>query len=1202
MIKSIGGGYGFGSTDEYTLSVRKTDCKMLSSSPTIFLGGEDSEEYFQYVPSTSGWYTFDTSVNGYMRIYDQSFTWLESDSTTEDVGLSTYLISGDTYYITFGATDGSSGSISCNPATFTKITPESSQTVRLGNGATNYLVFIPDVTAQYTVTADMPENTENIHNVIICSETGNLLADTWHKSPETSVSTTYSFTAGQTYYLGIDGYAGDGANHAIVSVTPASGGEVDPPPAATHSQILALYPTDGADDVGYSEVDRPGFQITFDRAILSMRADNGARFPDLDFSKGTLKIFRASDDRLIYQVEHDEWMNTIYDELAGTTSGDTDVRGNDTLVIDPISANAPLTANTEYYITLDEGFVQFEDGTVNPAIEKGDWTFKTQPYKPTLYGSDFQMGVDSFSFNNNSTYFGKSYVICDEYYNALLQKLTIGEKLWIRLKKWATMSDDFSGSCFGESAVMSLMYLQELAPSAFHANANAAFDLDYPKNNDTVASLINYYHLLQHLSPFDKEDKGASQQAMGNELIETLLSDNGPVIVNLDNYDGGKHCVVAYAVDADSDADDYLVYIADSNALLCLEDNSLPAAPTTMYVNKTDYSITRYVWGTNGLGPGDVEFLSVISDFSVFSRYNIQKALELDPYSSSSSSELSVLTTSYPQFTIEASGKQTIVTNDSVLGDLTVIGPFAGSLHGKNGEDLYTYYVEAADSYSISSMGSEISQYTTSILFYNNLSCSYIESQSSTEITVQADGSISQDNASGSSTISTTITPKNVDIPWYFLTLETANENISITNKDGISNVNSTGPLGSVQVIGSNDWCDFGIDLYTADRNVSIYTDIEKNVPYLCVANQEKEVLGKTSITYSVSYISNGGTFVDTMYNIPYGSAISEPIAPEKEGYVFEGWYQDSNCSGENWDFSTNIVTEDLTLYAKWSSDFSVAPPDTPNESVEPSRPSGGSSDDSYPVSTVGTDHGDFDVSPTRAEEGEEVTITVTPDEGYEVDEVIVTDRDGDAVDVTDEGDGVYTFEMPDSRVTVEVTFAPVAEEPETPAAPTDWANPYADVAANAWYYDAVAYVTANGLMTGTSATTFAPNVTTTRAMIWTVLARMNGQSVDGGTPWYTLAQSWVVTANVSDGTNPTNPISREELATMLYRAAGSPAVSGNLLSYPDGSSVAAWAESAMLWATQNGIISGIDGMLTPQGQATRAQVATMLMRFCEAI
>ena len=265
------------------------------------------------------------------------------------------------------------------------------------------------------------------------------------------------------------------------------------------------------------------------------------------------------------------------------------------------------------------------------------------------------------------------------------------------------------------------------------------------------------------------------------------------------------------------------------------------------------------------------------------------------------------------------------------------------------------------------------------------------------------------------------------------------------------------------------------------------------------------------------------------------------------------------------------------------------------------SRPSGGSSEPSYTVSVEDLVNGTVETDPRRAEEGEEVTITVTPDDGYELDTLTVIDRDGDEVEVTEERDGTFTFEMPDSRVTIEATFVPVAED-IAPEIPTDWANPYADVAANAWYYDAVAYVTANGLMNGTSATTFAPDATTTRAMIWTVLARMNGQNVDGGTPWYAMAQSWAMTANVSDGTNPADPISREELATMLYRAAGSPAVSGNLLSYPDGSSVSAWAESAMLWATQNGIISGIDGMLTPQGQATRAQVATMLMRFREAI
>lgn len=282
------------------------------------------------------------------------------------------------------------------------------------------------------------------------------------------------------------------------------------------------------------------------------------------------------------------------------------------------------------------------------------------------------------------------------------------------------------------------------------------------------------------------------------------------------------------------------------------------------------------------------------------------------------------------------------------------------------------------------------------------------------------------------------------------------------------------------------------------------------------------------------------------------------------------------------------------TLYASWDRHDSGDSSDHP---ARPSRPSA----PSYAVSTVDADNGEVDVDLSRVQAGEEVTITVTPDEGYEVEAVTVTDRDGEEINVTEAGDGVYTFEMPNSRVTIEVTFAPVAEEPEPPAVPDGWANPYGDVAANAWYYDAVAYVSASGMMTGTNAAAFSPDAATTRAMIWTVLARLNGQSVDGGSPWYAAAQSWAVSAGISDGTDPAGNITREALAAMLYRAAGSPAVSGNFLAFSDGDSVSSWAESAMLWATQSGIIGGIDGALAPQGQATRAQVAAMLQRFMES-
>ena len=339
---------------------------------------------------------------------------------------------------------------------------------------------------------------------------------------------------------------------------------------------------------------------------------------------------------------------------------------------------------------------------------------------------------------------------------------------------------------------------------------------------------------------------------------------------------------------------------------------------------------------------------------------------------------------------------------------------------------------------------------------------------------------------------------------------------------------------------------------------------------------------------FTITFDASGGTTPAPQTTVK-GRLTSLPVST-RYGYDFLGWY---TADGDRVTTST-VFTADATLYASWDRHDSGDSSDHPARPSQPSAPS-------YAVSTVDADNGEVDVDLSRVQAGEEVTITATPDEGYEVEAVTVTDRDGEEINVTEAGDGVYTFEMPDSRVTIEVTFAPVAEEPEPPAVPDGWANPYGDVAANAWYYDAVAYVSASGMMTGTSAAAFSPDAATTRAMIWTVLARLNGQSVDGGSPWYAAAQSWAVSAGVSDGTDPAGNITREALAAMLYRAAGSPAVSGNFLAFSDGDSVSSWAESAMLWATQNGIIGGIDGALAPQGQATRAQVAAMLQRFMES-
>ncbi|MFR7447203.1 MAG: leucine-rich repeat protein [Evtepia gabavorous] len=267
-----------------------------------------------------------------------------------------------------------------------------------------------------------------------------------------------------------------------------------------------------------------------------------------------------------------------------------------------------------------------------------------------------------------------------------------------------------------------------------------------------------------------------------------------------------------------------------------------------------------------------------------------------------------------------------------------------------------------------------------------------------------------------------------------------------------------------------------------------------------------------------------------------------------------------------------------------------------------------------YMVSVEDADNGTIKVSPTRASKGSTVTINVTPDEGYELDKLVVTDKNGDTVKLTDKGSGTYTFKMPASKVTVEATFTQIATEPET--------LPFTDVKTGDWFYEAVQYVYDKGMMTGVSADRFAPASTTTRGMIVTILYRLeNEPAVSGGSAftdvesgaWYADAVAWAAANDIVNGTSattfaPNSPITREQMATMLYRFAqykGMDVVTlqEHLTGYPDGDQVSDYAIPAMNWAVGQGLIAGMEnGTLVPQGSATRAQVATILMRFCESI
>ena len=175
---------------------------------------------------------------------------------------------------------------------------------------------------------------------------------------------------------------------------------------------------------------------------------------------------------------------------------------------------------------------------------------------------------------------------------------------------------------------------------------------------------------------------------------------------------------------------------------------------------------------------------------------------------------------------------------------------------------------------------------------------------------------------------------------------------------------------------------------------------------------------------------------------------------------------------------------------------------------------------------------------------------------------------------------------------------------PGTPDEPDDEPDvdvfPFYDVSAGAWYYDAVKYAWEHELMNGVSATEFSPNTTLNRAMIWTMLARLDGVNTDGGASWYAKAQEWAMAEGVSDGTDPMGAVTREQLVTMLWRFKGEPTVDF-LLTAKDADTISDWAYEAMRWAVSEGIIEGDEnGMISPTATATRAQAAAIFMRFVE--
>ena len=331
----------------------------------------------------------------------------------------------------------------------------------------------------------------------------------------------------------------------------------------------------------------------------------------------------------------------------------------------------------------------------------------------------------------------------------------------------------------------------------------------------------------------------------------------------------------------------------------------------------------------------------------------------------------------------------------------------------------------------------------------------------------------------------------------------------------------------------------------------------------------DKVIYDTTSSTeFSVTVTNNGEVVA---FGTTSGGQYTLPAAPTRPGYVFNGW---QGSDGKIYDANETVtVSSNMTFTAQWS--VYVAP------------------NPSYLVSVNQAQGGKVTANPTAAKKGDTVTLTVTPEDGYELAELTVTDFWGKDVALTANGDGTYSFTMPASQVEIEASFTQTGEpEPELP---------FTDVTQADWFYDEVQYVVDNGLMIGVSDTEFAPGANLTRAMMWTILARMDGETITGAN-WAQDARAWAMANGVSDGTDADRAVTREELVTMIWRYVGEPAGTGDLSGFADADTVSDWAEEAMSWSVGAGLIQGDENGLTPTATAIRGQIAAILMRFCESI
>lgn len=831
---------------------------------------------------------------------------------------------------------------------------------------------------------------------------------------------------------------------------------------------------------------------------------------------------------------------------------------------------------------------------------------------------DFEYGRDTFQFaNTKSDFYGpwgstelwwkNDRTITGDYYDILFDGLEESERQ--RVKDY--MKEPWDGSCFGMSCVLSLVWADDLDVSFFQGNAKYLHDLSYPKDSETIFNLINYYHLIQktNRTANARSNYNATSETSNNRAIITALDSSAyPVVVGFlgfpTNGTPWGHAVVAYGYERSGG--DYLVSIWDP------KDKN---APNTLRIS-SDFTTSTFArnYDTNSTTSYIKYALTVENGH--YDYKNIQSKLMERGYSSMGGRSATylfdayTLSTNYNSFTISNGAVAAVIVDGTkVSGDLEISN---GDYLNEMDQPMWVQFaLPEAAVYTITDISGAVDEYRTAVScngadgFY-----SAVTAADSGVFTFSADGSVETEFTSATEQ-SVTVVRNDVTTPWYASTAK------------GITTGMTVVPSSTTTQISCKDQAEVTLtvedDYNTASLPaVSIGTEpatlCEDSNKDAIVVFDDNSTVASVALGHSLIFYTFGGTPIEAQANIPVGGFAQVPAEPVRYGFTFGGWYMDSDCQvGHEWSFNTPII-EDTRIYAKWtpnSADPSDPTPSNPGITTPSGsgyNPSDTYTPPTYSITTPSATGGKVSVNPTSALSGSTVTVTVTPDVGYELAALTVSGVSGKILKHTDKGNGQYSFKMPNEKVLLNVEFRLIGTS-------TPWGNPFADIDQGAWYYDAVKFVNQNGLMNGIGGGTFAPNANLSRAMFAQILYNKEGRpnvlssnvfnDVSNGL-WYTNAIMWASEKKIVDGYGggmfgPDDPVTREQLAVMLWRYAGKPVPPDLLLTFTDANRVSDYALDALRWAIGQGIIKGKgNNILDPKGFATRAEVAQILKNYLE--